>query len=239
MRFLDLTLPTAAENLALDEALLEIAETGEQAAECLRLWEPSRTHVVLGRSSRVHDEVDVAFCRSQDIDILRRSSGGASIVTGPGCLMYAVVLSYELRPELRMIEQAHRFVLERLVSAIQPLVPGIQLDGTSDLTVRQKKVSGNSLRCRRHHLLYHGTLLYDFPLELVGRCLRTPPRQPAYRNGRAHGDFLTNLPVSAASLRQALGTAWRVKDADKSWPRQQVQQLVADKYSQMDWNFRI
>ena len=46
----------------------------------------------------------------------------------------------------------------------------------SDLVLGDLKFSGNSARCRRRWLLYHGTLLYDFPLALVARCLKMPPR---------------------------------------------------------------
>ena len=106
-----MTLPSPAENLALDEALLEEAERGSQPAEVLRLWEPAATMVVVGRATKVDSEVHVATCRERQIPILRRSSGGAAIVTGPGCLMYALVLSHQRRPALRRIQEAHRLVL--------------------------------------------------------------------------------------------------------------------------------
>ena len=35
----------------------------------------------------------------------------------------------------------------------------------------------------------------NFPLRLVGDCLAMPPRQPGYRQGRDHADFITNLPI--------------------------------------------
>ena len=57
MQRLDLTLPTPAENLALDEALLEWAEEERSDREFLRLWEAPQPMVVVGRSSRVHAEV--------------------------------------------------------------------------------------------------------------------------------------------------------------------------------------
>src|SRR5882757_11559316 len=108
-----LTLDTPAENIALDEALLDLAEATGPGAEFLRIWESPRPIVVVGRSSRVHQEVDEAACRERGIPILRRSSGGAAIVAGPGCLMYAVVLSYREHPELLDITHAHRFVMGR------------------------------------------------------------------------------------------------------------------------------
>jgi lipoate-protein ligase A len=213
MFLLDLTLPTPAENLALDEALLEAAEAGELAGETLRLWESPQPIVVLGRSSRLADEVNMAACQARNIPILRRSSGGTAIVAGPGCLMYALVLSYDCRPHLRAIDAAHCFVLETIAAALRPFAPDIDHRGTSDLAIGDQKCSGNSMRCKRDHFLYHGTLLYDFPLELITQCLTTPPRQPDYRQGRPHGDFVTNLPLPAITLRGAIQAAFAADDA--------------------------
>jgi hypothetical protein len=56
MQLLELTLPTPAENVALDDALLEQAERGEAAADVLRLWESPSRLVVVGRSSRIEQE---------------------------------------------------------------------------------------------------------------------------------------------------------------------------------------
>ena len=44
---MDLTLPSPAENLALDEALLEEAEATGRPTETLRFWEPARPMVVV------------------------------------------------------------------------------------------------------------------------------------------------------------------------------------------------
>ena len=238
MRYLDLTLPTPAENLGLDEALLEEAERAGRPLETLRVWEPGGPMVVVGRSSRVEEEVCSEACRREGIPVLRRPSGGAAVVTGPGCLMYAVVLSLRLRPALRMIDLAHRFALETTASALGPLVEGVDVRGTSDLALGHRKFSGNSVRMKRDHLLYHGTLLYAFQLELIGRCLRMPPRQPDYRAGRPHEGFVVNLPLSAAQIRVALADAWQATEPCVDWPGHRTAQLAAEKYGRRDWNER-
>jgi lipoate---protein ligase len=236
MRYLDLTLPTAAENLALDEALLETAEAAARPAETLRFWEPAAPAVVLGRSSHLTNEVFLDACRAHGVPVLRRTSGGAAIVTGPGCLMYALVLSYELRPDLRPLEHAHRFVLRTSAAALETLRPGIHCAGTSDLAIGENKISGNSARCRRTHFLYHGTLLYDFPLERIAYFLKHPPRTPDYRKGRNHAGFVTNLNVPAAAIRQTMSCAWNAKEPYADWPRELTARLVTEKYSQAAWN---
>lgn len=257
MRLLDLTLDTAAENVALDEALLEEAERGATPAELLRLWEPQHPIVVIGRSSRAETEVRLDACARQGVPVVRRASGGAAIVTGPGCLMYALILSIEARADLKTIDTAHRFVLGRLAKAITSLVPGVSCNGTSDLTflrenadwippnnkcgtrpMTQRKFSGNSVRLKQRHLLYHGTLLYNFDVATVDTLLAHPPREPAYRAGREHAKFVANLPTDGSALREALIAAWQAERTTEDWPRELTRKLAAEKYSSERWNLR-
>ncbi len=235
MKLLQLTLPTAAENVALDEALLESAEA-EEGGEVLRIWESPQPMVVLGRSSQIEIEVDRNLCRDENIPIIRRSSGGLAIVAGPGCLVYSVILSTQRRPQLQSIDNAHRFVLERILKAVRGLGIDAACQGSSDLTVGDRKFSGNSLRCRRNHLLYHGTLLNDFPLELISKLLGTPPRQPDYRDRRSHDAFVMNLALEPTSLRGAIIDAWSPNGVLQSCPEALVRRFVAERYSQDSWN---
>jgi lipoate-protein ligase A len=248
MQLVDLTLDSPEENLALDEALLEGAEQADQPRELLRLWESHVPMVVVGRSSQVNLEVNLSACQARGVRVLRRTSGGAAIVAGPGSLMYAVVLSYELRPALRSLDEAHRFVLETHLAALRPLAPQVARRGTSDLALQDAasgtsaalKVSGNSVRCKRRHFLYHGTLLYDFDLSAIGELLLMPPRQPAYRQGRPHNTFVANLPIDRDALRGALVKTWDAKtaDADWQWPHERVEQLVVSRYGLDAWNLQ-
>lgn len=235
MQFLDLTLPTMAENVALDEALLDEAESSREPQETLRLWEATTTAVVLGRSSRRAQEVHEEACRQRKVEVLRRSSGGLSIVTGPGCLMYAVVLSCVNRQELKSIPAAHQFVLGKLGAALAEHLPGVCICGTSDLAWGERKFSGNSLRMKRQHLLYHGTLLYNFPLEVIAECLLHPPRSPDYRAGREHDAFVMNLPLPVDVLRTAVQTAFACDRVASSWPEELTRQLVRERFSQEAW----
>lgn len=236
MRFLDLTLPTAAENLALDEAVLDEADASGERSECLRLWESPEVAVILGRSSQIDREANIEACGRDGVPILRRSSGGCAVVVGPGCLMYSVVLSYEQRPYLRVLDEVHRFVLGSVKLALAESTPGVALAGTSDITWEGRKFSGNSLRCKRDHLLYHGTLLYNFPLELIERYLRMPPREPDYRAGRGHTAFITNVRTEVEGLKAALRRCFSAREEVKNWPQDRMLRLMADRYGHADWH---
>jgi lipoate-protein ligase A len=217
MKLLDLTLSTPAENLAIDDALLAAAEVARLDDDVLRLWEMTSLAIVVGRSSKIEDEVNAAGAEAMNVPVLRRASGGCAIVAGPGCLMYSVVLRYSGREHLRLIDECHRHVLGLVRSALSPLISGIEHLGTSDLAVAKRKFSGNSLRCKRDHLLYHGTILYNFNLNLIPALLKRPPREPEYRAGRDHAEFVTNLPLEPQIIRQQIIAAFGAHEP-LAWP---------------------
>lgn len=234
MRFLDLTLPTAADNLALDEALLLEAEAGA-GGEVLRVWEWPAPAVVLGSGGKLADDVDEAACRADGVPILRRSSGGGTVLLGNGCLLYSLVLAYDRSPLLREIPFSYGYILDRICAAVDGLLPNPTQAGTSDLAADGQKFSGNAQQRKRDYLLHHGTLLYNFDLSRMGRFLRQPERQPEYREGRGHEAFLRNLPASPDTLKQALRLAWGAMPEPADWPRDTVARLVAEKYGRDEW----
>ena len=242
---LDLTLENPLANIALDEAMLEVAEASTEHPEMLRLWQPTSPLVVIGRSSPWRTEVEHSFCQQHQIPVVRRCSGGQSIVTGPGCLMYAVLLDYRLRPELRLLDRAHYFVMSKMQEAVKTLGIDAEISGTSDLTVGGQKVSGNALRCKRNWFVYHGTMICDLEIDLIANCLGKPIRQPEYRQQRDLRSFLAQLNASVGDLKEAIASTWSASfeaspDADRLKKlKEQCDQLVLDKYSTTKWNQKV
>jgi lipoate-protein ligase A len=234
MRFLPLLLPTLAENLALDEALLLEADE-RTGGEVLRLWEWPHAAVVLGAGGRLAEDVDEAACRRDGVAIARRASGGGTVLLGPGCLLFSLVLAQDGAPPLAQILPSYQFILGRMRAALADAVPDVELVGTSDLARAALKFSGNAQQRKRRYLLHHGTLLYGFDVERVGRYLRQPARQPDYRRRRAHEAFLMNLPLTRQELERRLRGAWQAETEQAAWPEEQVRQLVADKYDRPEW----
>lgn len=262
MKYLDLSLDTPAENLALDEAMLESVDQPtvespvverptnsrpEQPSlpatgypqSALRFWRASKPCVILGRSSRVGSEVHGGEAQQLGVPILRRFSGGASVVIGPGCLMYSLLIHLEASPRLRMLDVAHRYVMERMLAAIQELVPAAELDGTCDLVLDGRKFSGNSLRVGRNWMLYHGTFLLDMRLSWMDELLKHPPREPEYRRGRSHSDFVTNLRVDEESLIRAIRQAWEADEEFANPPLDSIPRLIETRYGRDEWNHLV
>ena len=251
--WLDIVLPTVEGNLALDEALLEAAHAGLLARPVVRVWMATAPAVVLGSSSRIDEEVDRAACGRSGVAIVRRPSGGLSVVLGPGCLMWSVIAPRDGSDEAAglAIDRIHAAMLEPLAAALRTAGRPVVRQGTSDLALAAgghpdaagetppRKVSGNALRVRRRGVLYHGTLLDEFDLDLVGRVLRHPPREPGYRAGRPHGAFLANLGLGRPRIEEAVRAAFGAVAAAADWPQDRVAALVRDRYADSAWTERL
>ncbi len=237
MRLLDLTMPTPAENLALDEALLLAAEEAD-GGELLRLWELPALAVVVGSGGSVEIDVKVAACEADGVPILRRASGGGTVLLGSGCLCFSLVIACERLPGLNEIPASNRYVLRRILRALQGIVPDAVVEGTSDLAVSGRKFSGNAQQRKRRHFLHHGTLLCGSDLGLVPKYLNAPERQPTYRQDRPHAEFVMNLPTTVADVKRLLVEEWQPDGEYESLPCDVVQRLVEEKYSREEWNRR-
>ena len=238
---LDLTLPSPAENLALDEALLELCEDAwrkdREVREFVRFWESPTLFVVLGVAGKRDAEVELSACRQRDVPVLRRASGGGTVVQGPGCLNFSLVLSLSERPELQPIDGSYRAILTSLASALGDERLGQA--GISDLALGPLKISGNAQKRSRHALLHHGTLLYDFALEDVTAFLKEPQKQPPYRRRRQHGDFVTNLHLSRTKLQERIAQAWQATPPTYPWSTPELATLIESKYGNPEWNERF
>ena len=242
VKLLDLTLPTPAENLACDEALLDWCEAGG-GDEVLRFWESHEPFVVVGYANKVASEVNVAACEAGEIPILRRCSGGGTVVQGPGCLNYALILRITEDGPTRNISAANQFIMARnraaIQSAVSHLPSAVQVSGHTDLSIDGRKVSGNAQRRRRTFLLFHGTFLLRFELKLIGTLLRMPSRQPDYRAGREHEEFVANLNLTSDVVKAELRKVWSVDGGLSGMPRKATAGLVGRKYSRFEWNFKF
>lgn len=227
LRLLDLTLSSPAENLALDEALLEeLEENGGDPV--LRFWESDRHFVVLGRACSVNDDVHIAACEQDRIPVLRRASGGGTVLLGPGCLSYSFVLPLQLHPELANIRTTNQFILDRIAQALARWEPAIAFRGISDMAIDGLKISGNAQRRKRNALLFHGTILHGMQADIIARYLKEPTKKPEYRRNRQHSVFLGKIDAPAHEMKQAIADVWDAHVTLESWPQTRMSWAMAN-----------
>ncbi|MEK6613802.1 MAG: lipoate--protein ligase family protein [Candidatus Binatota bacterium] len=240
MKVLDLTLPTPQHNLACEEALIQWCEEDGYEDEILRFWEPREHFAVLGYSGKVNSELNLISCQDLCVPVLRRCSGGGTVLQGPGCLNYALILRIPDREALKGITETNAFIMQRLKNALEPILgPGIEIQGFSDLALGALKFSGNAQYRKRRFLLFHGTFLLRFDISLVEKLLPIPLRQPPYRQNRSHGDFLTNLNLPSDTIKQTLKRAWNATAELKEIPLDRIERLVRERYGKEEWTFHF
>jgi lipoate-protein ligase A len=239
MKYCDLTLPSPEENLACDEVLLDECDSGREGP-LLRFWEPSQYFVVVGYANSVASEVNRDFCTSNSIPILRRCTGGGTVLQGRGCLNYSLVLRLDEAEALHSIHSTNRFILERHREMFGRLLRAtVETRGQTDLAIGGLKFAGNAQRRKRHALIFHGCMLLNLDIALVEKTLRMPSKQPDYRFNRSHADFLINLKLPAAPLKEALCKTWGAMEARCEIPFAEISRLAHDKYALDEWNLKF
>ena len=247
MKLLNLDLPSPAEQLAADEALLDWCETGA-GGEALHFWEPRETFVVTGYANKFASEVNLDACRNKGVPIFRRCSGGGTVVQMPGGLNYSLTLRVTETGPTRNITSANQFIMQKNRGAIgtllqtcnlQPATCNLSVRGHTDLCLGNLKFAGNSQRRRKNFLLFHGTLLLNCDLSLIAELLRMPSLEPDYRGGRPHAEFVTNLGLPAKKVKAAMVEAWNANKKLEYPPLAEIKKLAREKYSTRGWNFKF
>jgi lipoate-protein ligase A len=184
--------------------------------------------------------VNVAACETHGIPILRRCSGGGTVLQGPGCLNYTLVLRITADGPLHNIGIANQFIMRQNRAALEQVMNRpVAIRGHTDLVISERKFSGNSQRRRKDFLLFHGTFLLNFDLALVSELLPMPSKQPDYREHRAHTEFMMNLKVPAEKVKAALRQAWKADEPLKGFLTENISVLAREKYATREWNFKF
>src|SRR4030042_3564927 len=92
LRLLDTGALSAAENMALDEVLLEL-KAQERIPHTLRFLQFSRPSVLVGHHQSVEEEVRLDYCRDKSIEINRRLTGGGALYWGKAELGWEIDIS--------------------------------------------------------------------------------------------------------------------------------------------------
>lgn len=183
-----------------------IANVGADSAPRARAyaWPPAGAPgvaVVVGRGGDPAVEIACDAARADGVPVLRRRGGGCAIVLDPGNAVVSLALPL---PGVGGITGAFTAISAWLIDALARCgLPGARQEGTSDLAIAGRKVGGSCLWRTKGLVYYSTTLLVAPDLALVERYLPHPPREPAYRAGRPHRDFMGALRDLDRSLTPA------------------------------------
>lgn len=180
----------------LDDGLLAAARQDGTAR--VRVYRFPETAVVLGHGSRHEVELNVRRCLADSVMVQRRRGGGCAVVLDPGNVVVSVTLPL---PGLAGIHQAYDRVTGWLLEGLARVgIPNVYRDGITDIALGDRKIGGACIFRERGLVYYSTTLLVSPDMEIVERYLQHPPREPEYRRGRSHRDFMTSLDTVLGSV---------------------------------------
>ena len=199
----------------------------DRAQRPWEVWVPDSPAIVLGNSQLAEKEIDVAAVLRDGIPVHKRISGGGAVLLSPGCV--CIALRFRKNKTLA-IHDYFAMGSQAIVEAVKDkLGLALFLRGTSDLACGgaegERKVAGSALYMPRDFVLYLVSILVAPDLDQISRYLSHPSKEPDYRSGRSHGDFLTGL--AQASGREL--TASKVA----AWLRERIPAAVG---KELDWD---
>jgi lipoate-protein ligase A len=209
MKWINQTESNAKVAIEKDEQLLYHCEN-QNTGPLLRTWQLNHPAIIMGKGNNSVTEVHQENCKKNPIPIIKRCSGGGTVIIGPGCLCYSLILPISFHPQLKTINGTNTWIMTKMAKGLSSHCNiKASVNGYTDLCIGTQKFSGNAQRRLKKSLLFHGTLLFDFDLSLITKYLAYPSQSPAYRNQRSHTRFITQLPIKDKEvLIQTLNKIW-------------------------------
>jgi lipoate-protein ligase A len=237
IRLLETGQGSASWNMGLDQALMS---TVDDSIPVLRLygWKPPA--VSIGYFQSLEQEVNVKKCQDLGIDVVRR-------ITGGGAVLHEQELTYSFITKIFPINirESYKVICEPVVMCLNNLGFDAQFSPLNDITVKNKKVSGNAQTRRNNVLLQHGTILLRIDIDKMFSVLRVPAEKIKDKAIHDVKERVMGLQVSfnviATQLRQSFGQSFQAevfKDSLKTGEIIEAKIMQKYKYGSHDWNYR-
>jgi lipoate-protein ligase A len=171
LRVIDSGVTEGRLNIALGQALIERHRLGA-IPDTLRFLRFPPT-ALIGRHQALGQEVDIGFCRRNDIGLVRRITGGGAIYLDPGQLGWELVIQ---RTTLggRDLTDAARRICEAAAAGLRQLGVDARFRPRNDIEVGGRKLGGTGGFFDGDTLFFQGTVLVDMDPARMLAALKVP-----------------------------------------------------------------
>jgi len=172
-RLLDTPPMTAAENMAMDETLLELKGQGK-SPNTIRFLQFSPMAVLVGFHQAIAEEIRMDYCREKKIDVNRRITGGGAIFFDENQLGWEVFCDKTFFNTAIPNVQLFKTLCDPLIEALKLLGIKAEFRPRNDIEVNGRKISGTGGTEADTAFMFQGTMLVDFDVDTMLRALRIP-----------------------------------------------------------------
>lgn len=161
------------------------------------LWIPDKSYIVLGASNNAKDAVVQETTLQDNISVLKRRTGGQTVMLTPNNLIISAVITDEqiMKPK----DVFNRFNDLIIAAIAKNHTVKFSTRGISDIAMGEKKILGSSMYRGKGKLFYHAVLNFGEPSTTFQKYLTHPSNEPDYRKGRMHHEFVTSLQETGYS----------------------------------------
>ena len=155
------------------------------------LWQPGDVYVVLGNSNKPEENLNEKEISEDNVQVYKRPSGGETVVLTPKTLVISAKITLDTFSDPKYY---FRYFNKKIIDGLENLgVKNLSYRGISDIALKSKKILGSSIYRKRKALFYHAVLNVSEPVETIERYIKYPTKEPDYRKGRSHKEFVTSL----------------------------------------------
>jgi lipoate-protein ligase A len=182
-------------NIALGQAMIERHQE-DATPDTLRFLRFAPT-ALIGRHQALHQEVDVDYCRANNIALVRRITGGGAIYLDEGQLGWELVIDRARLGKATLTDLA-REICEAAADGLSVLGVDATYRPRNDIEVDGRKIGGTGGFFDGDTLFYQGTVLVDMNPEVMVSALRVPRAKLQKRS-------LDSAEQRVVTLKQLLG----------------------------------
>ena len=172
-RLLDTPPMTAAENMAMDETLLELKGQGK-SPNTIRFLQFSPKAVLVGFHQAIAEEIRLDYCRANKIDVNRRITGGGAVFFDENQLGWEVFSDKAFFNTAIPNGSLFKTLCDPMISALELLNINARFRPRNDIEVNGRKISGTGGTESDAAFMFQGTLLVDFDVTTMLRAQRMP-----------------------------------------------------------------
>lgn len=157
----------------------------------LFVWQPNKTYLVLGRSNQGEEAIDIKQATKDGVEILKRPSGGETVLLSSNMLVISTLIAIQqgLKPKDYFVKAN-----DEIIKTLSKFgVNNLSTKGISDISIGEKKILGSAIYKTPNAYFYHAILNIKEDISLISKYIKHPKREPDYRKGRTHSDFVTSL----------------------------------------------
>ncbi|QDZ19545.1 BPL/LPL catalytic domain-containing protein [Chloropicon primus] len=183
--------------------------------------------VVMGISGKEEKLVDVDVARHQGVDLVKRFTGGGTVVLDEGSILVSLICEADRTPDVPLFPRPLMRWSKEFYDPIFSTCGDFKLSET-DYTFGDLKFGGNAQYISKRRWLHHTSFLWDYDPERM-KCLLHPPKEPEYRKKRTHLDFLCKLKDYYPGSREAFigGITDALEHAGFEWQDVQEEEVRA------------